>query len=87
MGFSHIEISGIYDPATRWAVQAIQARHGIPVDGVVGPLTKIVLYNEKSSLPIPHLWDQINIPDKLPAFEMLENDVDQTLSHPALRPE
>ncbi|MEZ4602938.1 MAG: peptidoglycan-binding domain-containing protein [Desulfobacterales bacterium] len=40
MGFSHIEISGIYDPATRWAVQAIQARHGIPVDGVVGPLTK-----------------------------------------------
>ena len=87
MGFSHIEISGTYDPATRWAVQAIQARHGIPVDGVVGPLTKIVLYNEKSSLPIPHLWDQINIPDKLPAFEMLENDVDQTLSHPALRPE
>jgi general secretion pathway protein A len=55
IGFENVEINGAYDASTRKAVEAIQAKHGIPVDGYVGPLTKIVLYNEKSSLPIPRL--------------------------------
>jgi len=62
IGYKHIEISGKYDLATRMAIKAIQARHDIPIDGYVGPLTKIVLYNEKRSLPIPHLWEQMSIP-------------------------
>ena len=62
LGYKHIEISGKYDLGTRMAIKAIQARHGIPIDGYVGPLTKIVLYNEKRSLPIPHLWEQMSIP-------------------------
>lgn len=63
MGYQHIEISGTYDLPTRMAINAIQARHGIPIDGYVGPLTKIILYNEKQSLAIPHLWEPMTIPN------------------------
>ena len=55
LGFTELSINAAYDDATRSAVRAVQARHGIPVDGYVGPLTKMVLYNEKKGLKIPHL--------------------------------
>lgn len=55
LGFKDLDINAAYDDSTRSAVRAVQARHGIPVDGYVGPLTKIVLYNEKTGLKIPHL--------------------------------
>jgi hypothetical protein len=29
----------------------------------VGPLTKIILYNEQQSLEIPHLWEPMAIPN------------------------
>lgn len=63
IGYQHLEISGTYDLATRMAIKAIQARNGIPIDGYVGPLTKIVLYNERQSLAIPHLWEPMKIPN------------------------
>ena len=53
IGYTDLEINAAYDSETRSAVREVQARHGIPVDGYVGPLTKMVLYNEKSSLIIP----------------------------------
>ncbi len=56
IGFKNIEINTNYDLFTQLAIKTIQAKHGIPVDGIVGPLTKIVLYNEKKLLAIPHLW-------------------------------
>jgi len=56
IGYKHIEINTNYDLFTQLAIKAIQAKHGIPVDGSVGPLTKIVLYNEKELFAIPHLW-------------------------------
>lgn len=55
IGFSDIEINPTYDEKTREAVKAVQEKHGIRVDGVVGPLTKMVLYNEKKGLKVPHL--------------------------------
>ena len=55
IGFSEIKISPVYDKPTMNAVKVIQERHGLRVDGIVGPLTKIVLYNEKKSLKIPHI--------------------------------
>jgi general secretion pathway protein A len=58
IGFTEIEISPFYDEKTREAVKLVQERHGIRVDGIVGPLTKIVLYNEKRSLGIPHIVNQ-----------------------------
>jgi general secretion pathway protein A len=72
IGYQHIQISGTYDLATRMAIKAIQARHGIPIDGYVGPLTKIVLYNEKQSLAIPHLWAQMTIPDEVTGMEITQ---------------
>lgn len=59
IGYKDIEINTNYDLFTQLVIKAIQAKHGIPVDGSVGPLTKIVLYNEKELFAIPHLWQTI----------------------------
>ncbi|MFC1823076.1 AAA family ATPase [Thermodesulfobacteriota bacterium] len=58
IGFREIEISPYYDESLREAVEKIQMKHGILVDGIVGPMTKIVLYNEMGSLNIPHITVQ-----------------------------
>jgi general secretion pathway protein A len=58
IGFNDIEINPIYDDLTKQAVKQVQKKNGIRPDGIVGPLTKIVLYNEKKSLNIPHLSRQ-----------------------------
>lgn len=55
LGFKNVTIDEQYDDFTQKAVEAIQAKYGIPVDGYVGPLTKIVLYKEKDSSEMPHL--------------------------------
>ena len=55
LGHSHLVIDDHYDAPTRNVVREIQAKHGLVVDGLVGDLTKIILYNEKQGLPIPHL--------------------------------
>jgi len=55
IGFNEVEISPDYDEQTQQAVKEIQKKHGIKVDALVGPLTKMVLYNEKKSLGIPHI--------------------------------
>ncbi len=39
----------------RGAVEIIQADGGIPVDGVVGPATKIVIYNNLKEYRTPHI--------------------------------
>ncbi|MEE8400096.1 MAG: AAA family ATPase, partial [Desulfobacterales bacterium] len=57
LGFGGIKIGPLYDNATENAVRALQQKHGIPVDGIVGGLTKIVLYNDIGTLAIPHLSD------------------------------
>ncbi len=66
IGFKNIEINTNYDLFTQLAIKAIQAKHGIPVDGIVGPLTKIVLYNEKKLFAIPHLWQTMKETKKEP---------------------
>jgi general secretion pathway protein A len=55
LGFDDIEISPSFDDTTREAVKKIQKKHGIGVDGVVGSLTKMALYNEIQTLNIPHI--------------------------------
>ncbi len=55
IGFGDIEMTPTYDEQTRDAVEAVQEKHALQVDGVVGPLTKIILYNEMKSLDIPHI--------------------------------
>lgn len=55
IGYKDLAENSVYDIDTRRAIKEIQAARGIYVDGYVGPVTKIILYNEKSSLKIPHL--------------------------------
>ncbi|MDM8523649.1 AAA family ATPase [Desulfococcaceae bacterium HSG8] len=55
MGYKDIEINPAYDERTQEAVEDIQEKHGVEVDGLVGPLTKIILYNGMKSLIIPHI--------------------------------
>lgn len=57
LGYRDIEMNPAYDPKTLEMVRGIQRAHGLQADGVVGPLTKMVLFNEKSSLRIPHIAD------------------------------
>jgi len=55
IGYSDIEISPVYDDQAQRAVEDIQEKNNINVDGVVGPVTRIILYNELKSLDIPHI--------------------------------
>ncbi len=55
IGFSDIEMTPIYDSLVLNSVKQIQAKYGIVEDGLVGPLTKIMLYNEKKEKAVPYL--------------------------------
>ena len=55
LGFDNVAMNEEYDRWTRSAVEKVQAKYGIPVDGYVGPLTKIILYREKNTFDMPHL--------------------------------
>jgi general secretion pathway protein A len=55
IGFENVVINDEYDGLTQQAVEKIQAKYGIPVDGFVGPLTKIILYKEKDVFEMPQL--------------------------------
>jgi general secretion pathway protein A len=59
LGYDGIQLGPEYDAATRQAVKRIQAGHGIPVDGFIGPLTKMVLYNKTRGLAMPRLRTQL----------------------------
>ncbi|QTA82902.1 AAA ATPase-like domain-containing protein, peptidoglycan binding-like domain-containing [Desulfonema limicola] len=55
IGFKNIKISPDYDNETQAAIEAIQKKNNIIIDGKVGPITKIIIYNEKKSFNIPHI--------------------------------
>jgi len=58
LGHTNLSLSRDYDSATQKAIEQIQSKYGLPVDGVVGPMTKIVLYREGKSFEIPRLAGQ-----------------------------
>jgi len=55
IGFEKIADNSVYDAFTRGAIQTIQKENGLKPDGLVGPMTKIILYNQSKSWKIPHL--------------------------------
>jgi general secretion pathway protein A len=55
IGFDQLKNDDNYDNSTRLAVKEIQAKYGLPVDGRVGPLTKIAIYQEKNAWKAPYL--------------------------------
>jgi general secretion pathway protein A len=54
-GQTEVPMTQEYDPATQQAIEKLQSKYGIKVDGTVGPLTKIVLYREQPRFDIPRL--------------------------------
>jgi len=57
IGFREINETPEYDAQTEEAVREIQKKWGIPIDGIVGPYTKIAIYNETNTLEMPHLTE------------------------------
>jgi general secretion pathway protein A len=60
LGFPVGAMDATYDIVTRETIERIQAQHGLQVDGMVGPQTKIVLYNDDKTLEIPRLNNALN---------------------------
>ena len=69
IGFLDIDMTPFYDAKTRQAIVNIQKLNGIPADGLVGPLTQMVLYNNTPSLPIPRLRPNLSVQDADPRTE------------------
>ncbi len=55
MGFDDVDMTPVYDDSVKDAVKMIQNKYGLNEDGLVGPLTKIMLYNEKQQDYVPYL--------------------------------
>lgn len=55
MGHTEIAIAPAYDNLTEQTIRQVQIKYGLTVDGLVGPLTKISLYNDNPKLWQPRL--------------------------------
>ncbi|MEN8212295.1 MAG: AAA family ATPase [Thermodesulfobacteriota bacterium] len=55
IGFPLVDMSPVYDTQVKQAIKQIQKKYGLVEDGLVGPLTKIVLFNEKKDDDVPRL--------------------------------
>jgi general secretion pathway protein A len=60
LGYPVGAMDATYDIVTRKTIERIQAQHGLQVDGMVGPQTKIVLYNDDKTIEIPRLNNTLN---------------------------
>lgn len=57
IGYDHLSLSPEFDLATRAAVLDFQARHNLSIDGLVGPVTKIMLLQEIGKFRVRKLYD------------------------------
>ncbi|MFC1845433.1 peptidoglycan-binding protein [Thermodesulfobacteriota bacterium] len=55
LGYNHIFLTENYDTETKETIKDIQKKYGLHVDGLVGPFTKIALYNESREFIKPSL--------------------------------
>lgn len=55
MGYGLPDMTPVYDESVKQAVKQIQKKYGLTEDGLVGPLTKIMLLNEKEDMMLPYL--------------------------------
>jgi general secretion pathway protein A len=55
LGYSNVSTTDTYDNDTLQIIKAIQTEYDLHIDGIVGPFTKIALYNESSEFVKPTL--------------------------------
>ncbi len=55
IGFEDVDMTSFYDDSVKAAVKKIQNKYELNEDGLVGPLTKIMLYSEKKQDTVPYL--------------------------------
>ena len=55
LGYSSVVMTDRYDKDTQQIIKAVQTKYGLRADGLVGPLTKIALYNESGEFAKPSL--------------------------------
>lgn len=55
IGYDEIVPTPVYDPSMRRSIQDFQSRHQLTSDGLVGPLTKILLIKEAGEIDVPLL--------------------------------
>jgi len=53
LGYDRVRLTGEYDAETVKIIRDLQEKYGLHVDGLVGPFTKIALYNESSAFIKP----------------------------------
>lgn len=53
--FPLVDKTPVYDGPVEHAIKQIQQKYGLEVDGLVGPLTKMALFNEKKQTAVPYL--------------------------------
>jgi general secretion pathway protein A len=57
IGYDAVLLSSVFDDSTKAAVQSFQRKKGLNDDGLVGPLTKIMLLKEAGTEAMPRLID------------------------------
>ena len=55
LGYRQLKMTDSYDKESFEIIKHIQKKNGVEADGLVGPLTKIILYNESHSFVKPSL--------------------------------
>lgn len=55
IGYNQVGTGPYYDEQTELAVRHLQEKNGLRPDGIVGPLTKILLFNDIPVLNSPHI--------------------------------
>jgi general secretion pathway protein A len=55
IGYDHISLTPVFDYDTRLAIRDFQEIHRLKVDGLVGPLTKIMLLRKAGTATMPQL--------------------------------
>jgi hypothetical protein len=71
VGRATLDVDGVLNPETTGAIRRFQQRHGLVVDGVVGPLTEQALIDAGASAP-PHAVGNGSVPGSTAILESLE---------------